>query len=76
MGKDRKGGWAQARIAGSHRAYGITTRAQHLTAAALLAAVGSAYAQAYPVKSVRVIVPYAPAGGTDIIMRSLAHKNG
>ena len=76
MGKDRKGGRAQARIAGSHRAYGITTRAQHLTAVALLAATSNAYAQAYPVKSVRMIVPYAPAGGTDIIMRSLAHKNG
>src|SRR5262245_59971477 len=33
-----------------------------------------AIGQSYPNKSVRVIVPYAPAGGTDIIMRSLAQK--
>ena len=30
--------------------------------------------QNYPAKSVRVIVPYAPAGGTDIIVRALAQK--
>ena len=33
-----------------------------------------ASAQTFPAKSVRIIVPYAPAGGTDIITRSLAQK--
>jgi tripartite-type tricarboxylate transporter receptor subunit TctC len=36
--------------------------------------VGAASAQQYPAKSVRIIVPAAPGGGTDLIGRVLAQK--
>ncbi len=42
-------------------------------AAAVLCALGSlAHAQTYPAKTVRIIVPFAPGGGSDFIARAIA----
>ncbi len=41
-------------------------------AAALLAATGIGHAQQYPVKPIRVIVPYAAGGSPDVLTRVLA----
>ena len=40
----------------------------------MVALAGELAAQPFPARSVRIIVPYAPGGGTDIVTRSLAHR--
>lgn len=43
-------------------------------AAMLVAATASAYAQTYPTRAVRVIVPFPPGGSTDILARAMGQK--
>jgi tripartite-type tricarboxylate transporter receptor subunit TctC len=42
-----------------------------LFAAALLGLAGNAGAQTFPNKAIRVVVPYSPGGGTDILIRAI-----
>ena len=39
-----------------------------------LMGAGAAVAQSYPVKPIRIIVPYAPGGSTDVVFRILAPR--
>ncbi len=45
-----------------------------LLAGAALCLAAAAQAQTFPHKAVRIVVPYAPGGGTDILSRQVAQK--
>ena len=50
------------------------TRRHALAAVCLLLATGAAFAQAYPAKPIKVIVPFPAGGGTDLIAREVTAK--
>ncbi len=45
-----------------------------IVAAVCIAAAGTAYAQGYPNKSIRIVVPQSPGGGNDTIARMIGQK--
>ena len=53
---------------------GMNRRALMMGVAAMACVTRPALAQAYPQRPIRLIVPYAPGGGTDVFSRLLAAK--
>ena len=54
----------------------FSTARRALLALAFLGLAAGAHAQDYPSKPIRLVIPYAPGGATDILGRSIAQKLG
>ncbi len=55
---------------------GIRGRVVFAVALGFVVAVGSAAAQSYPARPVRIIVPTSPGGGNDFVARHVGQKLG
>ena len=52
----------------------INNKYLHLLLLAYVTVLGSVHAQNYPNRPLRIVVPYPPGGGTDVVARTLAQK--
>src|SRR5205085_1101901 len=79
VGRDRHGHArdAGARLAGDSRAEGMRMRTIHfwpMLLGAALALSPAAHAQDYPAKPIRIVIPFPPGGGVDLLARLIGDK--